>query len=530
MPTNWSFPGLTQLWADFVAAIKGRDESIAKMDFTGDSNLPNGVIRWNVSADRFEKWSTSGFVWVPLSSLYAINVDKVDGLDSSAFAPAAHQTAGGTVHADANQATAGFMSVVDKVKLDNATHAVVGTYLMQRDAGGRAKVSPPIAADDLARKDTVDTHDANIGAHGSTSTPTADRIMRRDGAARAKVGVPAAGDDIARLDTVTNHAAGLGHPAHSHLTSGDGGVLADGVSRQRLGMFVNSIDQVERQFIDLVQGTNITVQRFLTSFTATYVISATGVPSVSVGQGELKTTFGDVASSPNVSVGLPGGRFGFWVTDVSNVARYKRVEIDLGGGKGPGALYTLSGSSNMETVRQTYVQASPPYDLGDGEVQLFVFVLVERDTGRVAGVYAAPEAPWHYGGPTNVKADFVREGKPMRRMKPVEAEVFPDSPEAIDDYLKRLQSEKVEEIEVTQEMKNRDMAVIQQPFSGFNKGRYKVVMLDPVDPLMERLALLHHGNTAVSVVSLLQQGYLKIGNEPLARKGPPGIDIVSVRL
>ncbi|MBW7475960.1 hypothetical protein K0T92_14535 [Paenibacillus oenotherae] len=48
----------------------------------------------------------------------------------------------------------------------------------------------------------MDTHTADNGAHGATSAATVSRIIRRDAAGRAKVVAPAAADDIARKDTV----------------------------------------------------------------------------------------------------------------------------------------------------------------------------------------------------------------------------------------------------------------------------------------------------------------------------------------
>lgn len=48
----------------------------------------------------------------------------------------------------------------------------------------------------------VDAHAAGTNVHGATSAVTANRIMIRDANGRAKVAAPAAADDIARKDTV----------------------------------------------------------------------------------------------------------------------------------------------------------------------------------------------------------------------------------------------------------------------------------------------------------------------------------------
>lgn len=77
--------------------------------------------------------------------------------------------------ADGNLATQmqkGLMAPEDKAKLDKSTNGMTPETLMIRDAGGRAKVAAPSAANDIARKQEVDdvqgnldTHAANMDAH-----------------------------------------------------------------------------------------------------------------------------------------------------------------------------------------------------------------------------------------------------------------------------------------------------------------------------------------------------------------------------
>lgn len=71
----------------------------------------------------------------------------------------------------------------------------------------------------------VNAHNSQTSVHGATSAATANRIMMRDASGRAKVAAPAAADDIARKDTVDNHAiqtatlSTLGHVKHAVLTA-----------------------------------------------------------------------------------------------------------------------------------------------------------------------------------------------------------------------------------------------------------------------------------------------------------------------
>ncbi|MGG4034196.1 phage tail protein [Paenibacillus cisolokensis] len=87
-----------------------------------------------------------------------------------------------------------------------ATSAATANRIVQRDANGRAKFAAPSADDDAARKVDVDAVQVNLNAHaaattnihGATHLGNANKLMIRDANGRAKVGPPAAADDIAR--------------------------------------------------------------------------------------------------------------------------------------------------------------------------------------------------------------------------------------------------------------------------------------------------------------------------------------------
>lgn len=68
---NWSSPTLTSLYTDFLSQLKDRDVDIAlQFDGTSSSNIPTGAIRWNSTANRWNKWNGSG--WAELASTYAL--------------------------------------------------------------------------------------------------------------------------------------------------------------------------------------------------------------------------------------------------------------------------------------------------------------------------------------------------------------------------------------------------------------------------------------------------------------------------
>lgn len=89
---DFSLPTLTTSYAEFVAAVKARDEDIAKMfDGTTSTNLPNGVKRWNATGKKFEKFD--GTSWSDLTTLYEIKVadsNKLNGQLSTYYATADH--------------------------------------------------------------------------------------------------------------------------------------------------------------------------------------------------------------------------------------------------------------------------------------------------------------------------------------------------------------------------------------------------------------------------------------------------------
>jgi hypothetical protein len=64
----------------------------------------------------------------------------------------------------------------------------------------------------MASQEYVDAHAALTSPHGSTSAATPSRLVLRDAAGRAKVSAPAAADDIATKGTVDAHAQNQDNP------------------------------------------------------------------------------------------------------------------------------------------------------------------------------------------------------------------------------------------------------------------------------------------------------------------------------
>lgn len=151
--------------------------------------------------------------------------------------------------------------------------------------------------------------------------------------------------------------------------------------------------------------------------------------------------------------------------------------------------------------REYYVQTSPPYDLGDGEIGLFVFALIDNGTGRIEKTYAAPEAPWHNNGPTSIAVDYYDENK------------------------RGWRKSKGGLIEITQEVKQADMPLIPHPFITDDLTGKTVVLLDPVADSTWGLFERHEEGDCIS--EMLHEGHLIVDNSGLVRNGPPGVIAVS---
>ncbi len=181
------------------------------------------------------------------------------------------------------------------------------------------------------------------------------------------------------------------------------------------------------------------------------------------------------------------------------------------------------------TANQTYISASPPYDLGDGDVPLFVFAKIDKVSGKVVSSYSAQEASWHYNGPTNICGKQSKDGKKYRKRRdlsncPCTFEEAKHDMKKMAEYQKHFVSAPIIKEEITQAIKNADMHLIPRPMEP-DKDTV-VVMLDPVCDLMHEIACMRKEHDEFSFNELLHEGHIKIDNTPLKRFGPPGVDIV----
>lgn len=261
----------------------------------------------------------------------------------------------------------------------------------------------------------------------------------------------------------------------------------------------------------------------------------------SVNQAALKTTYGDILTTATFLFTTgPGGNYGFWPAISSNTGTSVACFVLPVFNDSGVVLNTVSATNQFYIgiadgwvlgVRQRYVTASPPYDLGNGDIPLFVFAIVNNSTGAIESIWTAEDPPWANNGPTDIRPDYIRDGKKYQCRK-----VICDSLRArlknkktCADALAELKELEPTEMEITQAIKQADMPLIPHPFLGNDMTGKTLVMLDPLSNAVQLMAdMLSVGD---SPNDLAMEGFLKLGNEH--KSGlivPPGLIGVDVEI
>lgn len=164
-----------------------------------------------------------------------------------------------------------------------------------------------------------------------------------------------------------------------------------------------------------------------------------------------------------------------------------------------------------------FITASAPYDLGDGEVYGFVYVLV-NDDGSLAAAHVSDTPPWAYNGPTSIRPDYIDPQTGIKYKIEREKLSF--------EQIMAGKKPKEQLVEITTEMKNADMHLVPHPFSGKREDQ-KVLMFNPLDPDVAKLIQLAEQGENAS--KLILDGKFKIGNTMDNVKTPDGVLPVSFR-
>ena len=253
------------------------------------------------------------------------------------------------------------------------------------------------------------------------------------------------------------------------------------------------------------------------------------IQSSVIAQGHIKGADGDVNTAVTVTtnqVTLPGGAYS-WLPGAQNLGGSTTTadcrQLQTTAGYVYQVILYTSSAANSAYLRSRYIQASPPYNLGNGDVPVFIFADLDG-SGVPISTWTAPDPPWANNGPTDIRPNFYAAGKGYKLRKKWRSQIakLRGTPAQRQEFFALLDASEDELVEVDQAMKQADMPLIPHPFQG---GLYGTpVLLDPVGKMAERLASLHGDGEAVS--RLIADGYVQVDNVPLAGvAAPPGVTV-----
>jgi hypothetical protein len=221
--------------------------SVSPAELIGAAPLIGGVVNTTHWRELNAPLISPAFTGVPTAPTASLGTNNTQ-IATTAFSKAA---------IDAHNA---------ETSVHGATALATASRMILRDAAGRAKVAAPSADEDIARKDTVDAVGSSLsshigataaGVHGSASAATVNTLIHRDAAGRAKITAPAAADDIARKDTVD--AVGTLLSNHEGLSSAHNATSAetasrimmrDAAGRSRVNEPIALLDIATRSFVE----------------------------------------------------------------------------------------------------------------------------------------------------------------------------------------------------------------------------------------------------------------------------------------
>lgn len=245
------------------------------------------------------------------------------------------------------------------------------------------------------------------------------------------------------------------------------------------------------------------------------------VAAGSVAQASLKTTTGIVSTgSAGANLTLAGGEYGFY-PQVKYTPGSDSLDAQIAKTYSTASYVTnihLAVLSGTAFAQQRYVQSSPPYDLGNGIIQMFVFILLDKTTKDVLATYSAPDPVWANNGPTTI-----------HNLGPVVIDdKFSNDSKLLKNYLDKLRgASKASKVKgkrakfekFTPLQKNADMNLIPHPFPDYDAAKHVVVMLDPVSDFNDDLFNIHE-YSGDSIAEILHAGHIHIDNSSLALTMP----------
>lgn len=491
--------------------------------------------------DGIESGATADQTKADIDAL-GINADQVDGIEASQFVRNDDSDTISVTHTIKFDSTAAKLNFRSNPTNENTYVDFLDTSGVRRGymgyAGGKLQLNGSWSA----------TSSFDITGN-LTLTGTVDgRDVATDGAKLDGIESGATADQTAgEIEAIVNHDNLVGfvgneHVDHSTISISAGTGLSGGgtiAANRTLNLDINSL-------------TADASPDSAADYLATYDASAGAIKKVlldnlpapalgaaSVGQSELKTTTGTASTSTYGAVlTVPGGQYAFMIEtyftgigskDSASLAWQNENPAPIWGAYANkvGFFEAISASGFL---RSRYVQASPPYDLGDGEIPIFIYVMIDDVTGDILAVAEADDPPWAYEGPTIITPSRIDRmtGKKYRDVLQYKLD-NPDwktmletgTPAQREATLVGLRTSSKVEVEIDQAYKNADKDLIPHPFIGTDLTDKTIVMIDPVGSLALDLYDMKHED--VPLCELFYDGYININTTPLVRAAPNGI-------
>lgn len=262
-------------------------------------------------------------------------------------------------------------------------------------------------------------------------------------------------------------------------------------------------------------------------------VGQAAIGASAIGQSEIKSGVNGVSTTGAQLLTLPGGTYGLYPqVKASDSSSAYGGYVGGNGGALIGTTYATrifldASSGGTMYAQHRYFTASGPYDLGDGEIPLFVFAEMNKATSEIISVYYAPEAPWHYNGPTDIRGKLGADGKKYRERKDLSSLPFTYASAKADlgrlrEYHAAFNEAPVILEEITQEIKNADIPLIPRPMEP--SASTEVIMLNPMSPLMLEFAEMTQ-HDQFSLNELLHEGRFAISNSAMTLQSPPGVGV-----
>lgn len=211
-----------------------------------------------------------------------------------------------------------------------------------------------------------------------------------------------------------------------------------------------------------------------------------------------------------------------------------RRAVNVGAGDSAPSTGRIYYTASLDTedltvyVYHRYIQASPPYNLGDGDIPFFISIRMQD--GQITGINAAEDPYWAYHGPTDITAHRFdsASGRGFRRENIALAELYEEgltlsdiktNRERMQQFIQQYKRNEFVDIEITQAVKNADMDLQPHRWIDKIKPNEEFILIDPVSDIALELCLLQQQGE--SIIQLIEDGYLELDNTRIHNRGKP---------